>query len=165
MTSLLLILKEMAIYKSKFTGAQVDQILSQVSSKQDALTPGYGIDISDNVISVSLNFSLYEIVSTLPTENINNDKIYLKASSVSGTQNKYTEYIYANGDWEILGEFTTDIDLSGYATKEELSTINNKVQTNTSDITQAKSDIKGLSDKITPITDDIDYEVVLFKKA
>lgn len=155
----------MAIYKSKFTGAQVDQLLSQVSGKQDALTPGHGIDITNNVISVSLNFSLYEIVSTLPTENINNNKIYLKASSVSGTQNKYTEYIYANGDWEILGEFTTTIDLSGYATKGALSIISNIVQTNTSDITQAKSDIKNLSGKITPITDDSGYEVVLFKKA
>lgn len=155
----------MAIYKSKFTGAQVDQILSQVSGKQDALTPGHGIDITDNVISVSLNFSLYEIVSSLPTENISSNKIYLKASSATGTQNKYTEYIYANGNWEILGEFTATIDLSEYATKGELSTLSRQVQTNKSDITQAKSDIKNLSDKITPITDDSNYEVVLFKKA
>lgn len=48
----------MAIYKSKFTGAQVDSMLESISTKQDTLVAGNGIDITGNVISVSLNFSL-----------------------------------------------------------------------------------------------------------
>lgn len=84
----------MAIYKSKFTGAQVDSILTSVSNKQDKLTAGAGIDITKNVISVSLNFELYEIVSELPTDNIATNKIYLLASKLTGDSNIYTEYIY-----------------------------------------------------------------------
>lgn len=155
----------MAIYKSKFTGAQVDSMLESISTKQDALTAGNGIDITGNVISVSLNFSLYEVVASLPTENQNSNKIYLVLSDSSGTQNKYTEYLWTEGGWEILGEFTTSIDLSLYATKEELSSLSSTVDTNSASITQAQNDITELQSKVTPITDDAEYEVVLFKKS
>lgn len=156
--------KNMAIYKSKFTGAQVDSMLESISSKQDALIAGNGIDISGNVISVSLNFQLYEIVTTLPVSGQSSNKIYLKLSQKSSNQNKYTEYLWTEGGWEILGEFTTSIDLSTYATKEELSTLNSTVNTNSANITQAKKDIAQLQNKISPITDDAEYEVILFKK-
>mgnify|MGYP001853422802 CR=1 FL=1 len=152
----------MAIYKSKFTGAQVDSMLESISTKQDTLVAGNGIDITGNVISVSLNFSLYEVVASLPTENQSKNKIYLVLSESSGTQNKYTEYLWTDGGWEILGEFTTSIDLSSYVTKGEFSTLNSTVSAN---ITQAQNDITELQSKVTPITDDAKYEVVLFKKS
>lgn len=155
----------MALYKSKFTGAQVDSMLESIAGKQDALIAGNGIDITGNVISVSLNFSLYEIVTSLPTSNQDINKIYLKLSESSGTQNKYTEYLWTGKEWEILGEFTTEIDLSIYATKTELSALNTTVSSNTSKITKAQNDIKALQNKVTPITDDGEYEVVLFKKS
>ena len=155
----------MAIYKSKFTGAQVDSMLESISTKQDTLVAGNGIDITGNVISVSLNFSLYEVVTSLPTENQSKNKIYLVLSESSGTQNKYTEYLWTDGGWEILGEFTTSIDLSSYVTKEEFSTLNSTVSANSANITQAQNDITELQSKVTPITDDAEYEVVLFKKS
>ena len=43
----------MAIYKSKYTGKQVDSILDNVENKQNILTPGRGIDIQNDVISLS----------------------------------------------------------------------------------------------------------------
>lgn len=163
----------MAIYKSKFTGVQVDQILSQVEGKQDTLTAGNGINISDdNVISVSLNFSLYEIVSSLPTDNIDNNKIYLVASSPSGTQNIYTEYLHTSKGWEILGQFKSDIDLSSYATKAALAAVESKANTNASNISTIKgnistinNNIKSINNKLNPITDVEGYEVILFKKS
>lgn len=155
----------MAIYKSKFTGAQVDSMLESISTKQDALVAGNGINITGNVISVSLNFSLYEVVTSLPTENQNSNKIYLVLSDSSGTQNKYTEYLWTEGGWEILGEFTTSIDLSTYVTKEEFNSLNSTVSANSANITQAQNDITELQSKVTPITDDAEYEVVLFKKS
>lgn len=164
----------MAIYKSKFTGAQVDSILSSVANKQDTLIAGKGINISDgNVISVSLNFSLYEIVASLPNDNIDNNKIYLVASpsSAPDSQNIYTEYLHTPGGWEILGQFKSDIDLSAYATKAALTAVESKANTNSSDISGIKSNIATVNSniatinaKLTPITDDAGYEVILFKK-
>lgn len=169
----------MAIYKSKFTGSQVDNILSSVANKQDVLTAGNGINISeDNVISVSLNFSLYEIVTSLPVDNIDNNKIYLVASSESGTQNIYTEYLHTSKGWEILGQFKSDIDLSTYATKTELAEVKSKANTNASTISTIQGNIStingnistingnitSINNKLTPITDVEGYEVILFKK-
>lgn len=46
--------------------------------KQDKLTAGYGIDIDENnVISCIIDTSLYEIVTELPKDNINSNKIYI----------------------------------------------------------------------------------------
>lgn len=162
----------MAIYKSKFTGAQVDSILSSVANKQDVLIAGNGINISeDNVISVSLNFSLYEIVTSLPTDNIDNNKIYLVASSTSGTKNTYTEYLHTSEGWEILGQLESDIDLSTYATKTALEAVESKANTNASNISTIQSNIStingnitSINNKLTPITDVTGYEVILFKK-
>lgn len=164
----------MAIYKSKFTGAEVDSILSSVANKQDALTAGNGINISeDNVISVSLNFSLYEIVASLPADNIDNNKIYLVPSSTaaSGTQNIYTEYLHTSGGWEILGQLQSDIDLSIYATKTALAAVESKANTNASNISTIQSNIStingnitSINNKLAPITDVEGYEVILFKK-
>lgn len=57
-----------------------------------------------------------EIVSELPTENIDDSTIYLvqRAAAVAG--NIYDEYMYINGAWEFLG--TTDTDLASYAKKD-----------------------------------------------
>lgn len=169
----------MAIYKSKFTGSQVDNILSSVANKQDTLTAGNGINISeDNVISVSLNFSLYEIVSSLPTDNIDNNKIYLVASPTSGTQNIYTEYLHTSEGWEVLGQFKSDIDLSTYVTKTELAAVKSKADTNASNISTIQGNIStingnistingnitSINNKLTPITDVEGYEVILFKE-
>ena len=56
-----------------------------------------------------------EIVSQLPTENIDDSTIYLvqRAAAVAG--NIYDEYMYINGAWEFLG--TTDTELADYAKK------------------------------------------------
>ena len=57
-----------------------------------------------------------EIVSQLPTVNIDDSTIYLvqRAAAVAG--NIYDEYMYINGAWEFLG--TTDTDLADYAKKD-----------------------------------------------
>ena len=51
------------------------------------------------------------VVTDLPTENISESTIYLKAHE-HGTGDSYDEYIYTAGKWEKIGN--TDIDLSGY---------------------------------------------------
>ena len=58
----------------------------------------------------------FEIVSKLPTENINTSTIYL----IKTANNDYEEYIYIDSKWEMLG--TTKVDLSGYATESYVNT-------------------------------------------
>ena len=71
---------------------------------------------------ITIDLSLYIVVSSLPTSDINSDKIYLVDNNSGASQNTYTEYIYT-GDttatydstkWEKLGEYRAEIDLSGY---------------------------------------------------
>lgn len=88
-------------------------------TKQDKLIAGSGIDITDNVISCVLDLTLYKIVSELPTEDIDTTKIYLVVDSEGTHGNLYKEYIYVEGEWELLGEYKADIDLSPYLTKVE----------------------------------------------
>ena len=58
-----------------------------------------------------------EAVDVLPTEDIKENVIYLVPNGSSGN-NFYDECMFINGKWETIG--TTEIDLSAYATKEEL---------------------------------------------
>lgn len=61
------------------------------------------------------------VVDELPTENISENTIYLVPNTTPGTNNGYTEYIYLNGSWEILG--TTDsVNLDGYVKETDLQT-------------------------------------------
>ena len=173
----------MAIYKSKFTGKQVDELLGKIDGKQDKLTAGNGITINNNIISASSNFTLYEVVSELPAPvQANKNKIYLKLSSTTSTQaasgdavgivNKYTEYILVNDTWEILGELQTTIDLSTYATKSDLDTLGDSIDSlggavntlsDTVDSNSAK--ITALESNMNSLVSDADYEVILFKKS
>lgn len=70
------------------------------------------------------NYKLYSIVTTLPTSNIDKNKIYIIASEEGVENNIYTEYIYTeNNTWEKLGEFKADIDLTPYVKKTDESNI------------------------------------------
>lgn len=51
------------------------------------------------------------VVTSLPTSNISETTVYLVKSGTSG--DLYTEYIYVNNAWEVLG--SQKVDLTGYA--------------------------------------------------
>lgn len=72
----------------------------------------------DNLIS---NFWWFEVVTTLPTENIKTNVIYLKWPIGAGAD-RYEEWIYYNNNWTKIWE--TSVDLSNYALKCELPTDN-----------------------------------------
>ena len=61
----------------------------------------------------------FEIISTLPSTGADGT-FYLKPNNGSGT-NIYDEYIYVNSKWEMIG--TTQVDLSGYLKKTDITTI------------------------------------------
>lgn len=75
------------------------------------------VDTLEGMISAIPKFAI-SVVEALPESSISNTTIYLLKTSESESGNLYTEYIYVNGAWEILG--TQKLDLSGYVTTEAL---------------------------------------------
>lgn len=78
--------------------------------------------VSDKMTSTEVNSAIataigninqfnVAIVSTLPTENIDNHTIYFMSNGGSD-DSIYDEWMYINNNWEKIG--TTSIDLSGY---------------------------------------------------
>lgn len=78
----------------------------------------------------AIDVNVFEVVTTLPTENINPNKIYLVPSETTGESNIYTEYTYKNGAWEKLGEYKADVDLSAYAFKADVEALSGTVEDN-----------------------------------
>lgn len=61
-----------------------------------------------------IDTALYKVVTALPEEGIDDNKVYLVANPAGETGNTYTEYVRANGQWEKLGEHQAETDLTGY---------------------------------------------------
>lgn len=124
------------------TTEQFDPVQTAVYSsiKKGSLGKINGQSLEDG--DVSLDLSLYVVVSELPTENIKNNKIYLVPNANSTAEkNVFDEYIYNDSNetpsWEMLGQFKAEMDLSGYLTKEsaektymKLSNGNSTIATN-----------------------------------
>lgn len=114
--------------------SKIDIPITDITSGDTSLiTDNKTIDLSQYYYSKTeiddkLNsFELFKVVQSLPTENIDVNKIYVINSSNTGEENIYSEYIYAEGKWEKIGEFKSDVDLSNYCTKDELATNNIKL--------------------------------------
>lgn len=118
----------------------------ELDKKADAFTVGVGLEMtSDRVLNVTLDTTVFKVFSTLPDQPLPEDiqKIHLVPSDVTGSQNIYKEYIWANNTWELLGEYQSEVDLTpyltkseaqatyqpigNYATKEELDNVSNKI--------------------------------------
>ena len=56
-----------------------------------------------------------QIVEALPEADISTTTIYMVRRTSGKNKDIYDEYLYANGDWELIGN--TQIDLSNYLTK------------------------------------------------
>lgn len=67
-----------------------------------------------------------EVVQTLPTQDIDENTIYLVPKQTAGTQNVYDEYMYINNAWELIGD--TEVDLSNYQTKTDNNLLTNSKQ-------------------------------------
>lgn len=89
------------------------ELEQQLHTKQDILRAGDGIRIDNNTISSTIDTNMWVIVDELPTENINENKIYLIKDEVDG-DTVYVEWRYKNGQWVSVGQRTPEVDLSGY---------------------------------------------------
>ena len=106
-----------------YLSGQIDTNTASITglgqSKQDKLTAGTGIDITENVISCTLDTQISEFVSELPTTG-NTNKIYFVPNADTGATsgNTYIEYAWhvtgttqADGEWEKLGEWTPSLTI------------------------------------------------------
>ena len=104
-----------------------EQVLSLLTRKQDVLTAGTGIDITNNVISCTIDTGLYVVVQTLPAQPAagNENKIHLVplASTAQSQNDQYEEYLWKGTEWEYLGVRTAEIDLSDYYTSGQTDTL------------------------------------------
>ena len=101
----------------------LDRVLNALATidytQQTAIT-----DINNKLKSLKAGFS-YQIVNELPTPNVDClGTIYLvRGSDIN--QNKYAEYICifnnAEYSWEMLGIINSEVDLTGYVTKDEFN--------------------------------------------
>ena len=115
-SSEMVLFKSASNYDTLFTG-----ILGSILIEDEIVTRDNIIEkfnAISNVIQGGGNVDLFEVVQSLPTENISDNKVYLVLDSNGSEGNTYVEYLYVNGQWEELGKFKVNIDLSGYATEE-----------------------------------------------
>lgn len=99
----------------------LDKVLNALAAvdytQQTAIT-----EINNTLKSLKAGFS-YQVVNELPTPNVDClGTIYLvKGSDIN--QNKYAEYICvfnnAEYSWEMLGIINSEVDLTGYVTKND----------------------------------------------
>lgn len=105
------------------TTALGDYVLNTVyqaglNTKQDVLTAGQGIAINRNVISSTLDTSVYIIVEELPAiQDADPNKVYLlEVQNANGTY-RYEQYRLRNGQWVSFDAVMPTVDLSSYLTK------------------------------------------------
>lgn len=91
--------------------AELDEKIDQI--KQDIENSLINYATKDDLSNIP-KFAI-EVVQSLPTENISNTTVYLLPGN-GDAGNLYTEYIYVNNIWEILG--SQKFDLTGYATED-----------------------------------------------
>ena len=110
-------------YTASTATAVTAEIASAVSGKQDTLTAGTGIDITNNVISCTVDTGLYVVVQSLPAQPAagNENKIHLVplVNSAQTQNDKYEEYLWKGNEWEYLGVRQIETDLSNYWTSAQ----------------------------------------------
>lgn len=124
----------------------------------------------------NIDTTLFQIVSALPTSDINKNRIYILASENRDPNGKniYAEYIYT-GDtsatydetkWEKMGEYTTTVDLSPYMKLEQkgvangVATLDAKGKVTDNQLWDATSENHGLmSEEDKKILDTINDEL------
>ena len=96
-----------------------------------------------------------EIVAVLPSvEDADKNTIYMIPNGLQEDDNKYYEWILIDGVFEQVGSW--EVDLKNYATKDDVSAVDTKVNTLTQTVTDNKNALdEDISDLQQQITDEI----------
>ena len=102
-----------------------------INSKQETITAGTGLEFEGNTLNVTLDTTVFYVVETLPVvpDPGNENKICLVPTDNVSTlatapeasfpepdliKNEYTEYIWTGSNWEELGKYYSEVDLTPY---------------------------------------------------
>lgn len=134
---------------SKLVGEAINEIFDSLKGKQDTLVSGENIKTlnGESLLGngdITLDLTLYKVVSTLPTEGIDPNKIYLVLDTGGEGENIYKEYVYVNDSWEELGTYRATIDLTPYLTKEEASSL----YATKSELQEVQNNVNGKQDTL-----------------
>lgn len=72
--------------------------------------------------NIEIDLSVSKIVTELPTEDIDANKIYLVPDTNDIEGNLYDEYLYVDGKWEKIGSFRASIELADYIKTTDILT-------------------------------------------
>lgn len=120
-----------------------DMVLFKSSANGDVIASGVINDITINGASVTkdtvgevfasvankesqggggavIEKDLYRVVSVLPSSGEANILYLVPKADSEGDIDRYDEYLWVNGKFELVGSVSADIDLSGYYTKEQV---------------------------------------------
>lgn len=100
-----------------------DEIDNLIPTKTSDLTNDNNFVTNSEMLNAISDFSTLkmEIVEEKPIENIKTNIIYLIPKENSQEENIYSEWIYINNQWELIG--TTEIDLTQYYDKNEINNL------------------------------------------
>lgn len=74
-------------------------------------------------------------VNEFPTENIQEDAIYILPNpKPTNEKDKYLEYVYINGGWELFGGGSVGVDLTDYAKKTDIPDVSNFITKDVSNL-------------------------------
>lgn len=118
-----------------------DQTVNKVTVKIDS-TVATKTYVNDAIANIS-TFSV-TIVTELPATGQSNIIYFL------GTQAPYTEYMWINGAWEVIG--STSTDLSNYYTKSQ---VDSKISPLVTDVTNLNDLVTGIENDVTDINGQI----------
>ena len=111
----------------KANAAEVEEALELKANIADVYTKK-DTDSAIATAIVNADHLSREIVDILPDiEDANPNTIYMTPSGLQADDNKYYEWILINGVFEQVGSW--EVDLGNYATKENLQTLSNIVNT------------------------------------
>ena len=125
---------------------KVTALEEQLDTKEDAFSPGEGLEMTeDRILNITLDLEIFWVNSTVPdTPPVGKSNKILLVPNASSTDegNYYTEYIWVvdtehpDGHYEELGTYKSDVDLSIYQTKTD-----NNLQTTDKTIVGAINEI------------------------
>lgn len=132
------------------SAAQGKALQKVINSKQNIITAGTGLEFEGTILNVTLDTTVFKVVSALSDSPAQGDenKIHLVPAESTGANNTYTEYIWVNSAWEILGEYTSEVDLTPYLKiKDAAATYLTKVDA--ADTYQPKGEYQPVGDYAT----------------